>query len=422
MNFRTLDEWLQWQQGLHPRTIDLGLERVRTVWQRLAAPEPLPPVITVAGTNGKGSCAALLDSMLRAGDFRVGLYTSPHLLRYTERIRIDGREVEEGALCKTFARVAEARGDVSLTYFEFGTLAALTLFQEAHLDALVLEVGLGGRLDAVNIIDADVALITSVGIDHVDWLGPDRERIGAEKAGIFRTGRPAVIAEREPPASVVNHAAAVGATLFRAGRDFSADVVAGGWHWRGAGSVRRDLPAPALRGGVQIDNAAACLMVLHLLAPRLPLSGDAISRGLVDVRLCGRFQVVPGAVEWILDVAHNPDGVRVLADNLRAQGGEGRTWAVLGMVRGKDVCGVARILSGLVDGWYLAGLGAESERGLSAAELAAALQEAGAQAPMAEHDSVASACAAARAAAGAGDRIVVFGSFFTVAAALRDCV
>lgn len=422
MKFQSLDDWLGWLETLNPAKIELGLERVQQVWRRMH-PQPVPfTVITVAGTNGKGSCVAMLASMLRAGGYRVGAYTSPHLLRYTERIRVDDADVDDDTLCRAFARVDAQREDVPLTYFEFGTLAAFEVFLQAKLDVAVLEIGLGGRLDAVNVLDPDVALVSSVGIDHVDWLGPDREAIGREKAGIYRSARPAVYGEPDIPASVTQYARQIGAQLYLAGREFRYQAAPGGWNWRGPTRARTGLPHPALRGAVQLQNAAACLMVLDLLAERLPLSQDAIRQGLQQVRLPGRFQVVRGEVDCILDVAHNPHGVEVLADNLRRFAPPGRVLAVWGMLETKDAAGVAMRLAPQVAQWYVAGLEQESYRGFSAERLTAILREA---VPGASVQSFARVCEAlnqARADALPGDQILVFGSFYTVAAALRDCV
>lgn len=416
MRFSNLADWLLWQESLNPKEIDLGLDRVREVWARLASEPPRFAVVTVAGTNGKGSSVAMLESILRCAGYSVGAYTSPHLLRYNERVRLGGLEVSDAALVAAFDAVDRARADVPLTYFEFGTLAALTLFRDAGIDIAVLEVGLGGRLDAVNIIDADVALVTSIGIDHVDWLGPDRESIGREKAGIFRSGRPAVCADPEPPASVTAYAAHIGAPLYRLGPDFNYGLEPGGWRWDGLGRSRAALPLPALRGGVQLQNAAAVLAVLELLAERFPVDQNAVRRGLLELVLPGRFQVLPGPVEWILDVTHNPDGAKVLADNLRQHPCAGRTLAVVGMLEDKDVEGVARVLGQVVDQWYAAGLSAS--RGMPGTRLAERLGAAAAAAVQ-PCDDVAAACAQADAAASVGDRVLVFGSFHTVAEAMQ---
>lgn len=414
MRFVTLDDWLRWQETLHPKTIDLGLERVRAVGQRLYPGAPSCIVITVAGTNGKGSCVAFLDSILRAAGYRVGAYTSPHLLRYNERIRIDGAEAEDGALCQTFARIDAARDDISLTYFEFGTLAALELFRTAQVDVAVLEVGLGGRLDAVNSVDADAALVTGIGLDHTDWLGPDRNSIGYEKAGIYRAGRPAICADPDPPPSLLQQAERIGALLLRVGCDYRFARAGATWHWQ-AGDTRLDaLPLPALAGAHQLGNAAAALMTLHSLRARLPVTDAAIRQGLRNARLPGRFQVFPGPVEWILDVAHNPQGAAVLAANLRERSCSGRTWAIMGLLADKDAGGVIAALRGVVDAWYTVTL--SGARGRDATALRDALHDAGANAEASVDPEA--ACQSARAAAQHGDRIVVFGSFHLVAPVL----
>ncbi|HSP00336.1 MAG TPA: bifunctional tetrahydrofolate synthase/dihydrofolate synthase, partial [Thioalkalivibrio sp.] len=311
MRFDTLEQWLAWQETLHPKAIDLGLERVARVAGRLGLLEPSHAVITVAGTNGKGSTVALLDAIYRAAGYRVCTYTSPHLLRYNERIRIHGALASDEALCRAFDAVDTARGEESLSYFEFGTLAALWLFWEAAPDVAILEVGLGGRLDAVNIIDSDVAVITSIGIDHEAWLGSDREVIGAEKAGVFRAARPAVCGDPRPPASIQRRALDLGAKLYMAGRDFSwqAAALGQGWQWQGPGAVvLADLPLPALFGPIQLNNAASALTAVTLLQARLAVSREALARGLQQVRLPGRFQQLRDKPLVILDVAHNPQG------------------------------------------------------------------------------------------------------------------
>lgn len=420
MSFDTLDEWLRWQESLHPEQIELGLERVAQVWARLHAGSAPFTVISVAGTNGKGSCVMMLESILRAAGYRVGAYTSPHLLRYNERIRIDGREIDDASLMQSFERVEAARGSTTLTYFEFGTLAALDLFRAARIEIAVLEVGLGGRLDAVNIIDADVALLTSVGIDHVEWLGPDREHIGREKAGIFRRDRAAVCADREPPDSVRRYAAEIGAQLQCIGADFDFVGSPGGWQWQGFGRRRVGLPYPALRGAIQTQNASAVVAVLELLSQRFPVDQDALRRGLQDVQLPARFQILPGAVDWILDVAHNPHGARVLAANLAARTCAGRTHAVIGMLRDKDASGVAAALDECVQVWYAAGL--PGPRGLDADTLTQRLRAAQMHGEVHQYVDIAAACAAAAKAAQAGDRVLVLGSFVTVAEVMRQRV
>ena len=417
MRFQTLEQWLAWQETLHPRKIDLGLERVARVAQALGCNRPPFAVITVAGTNGKGSCVALLDSVLRAAGYRVGAYFSPHLLRYNERVRVCGAEVSDRALCESFERVDQARGETTLSYFEFGTLAAIDIFFGAGLDVVVLEVGMGGRLDAVNVLDADAALVASVGIDHVSWLGHDRDSIGGEKAGIFRAGRPAVYGDPDPPRSVLEHARAIAAPLYCQGRDFGYTVDTHCWSWWGGDRKRDALPQPALLGDYQFQNAAAVLMVLERLRERLPVSQDDIRRGLQEVRLSGRFQVVPGAVELIFDVAHNLDAARVLAQALQRRPCQGRTLAVIGMLGDKDVEGVGRVMSERIDAWYAGGL--DGERGIGAAELAVRLQSGGVSTPVQVCRTVSEAHERAIQETQAGDRVVVFGSFHTVAEVLR---
>jgi dihydrofolate synthase/folylpolyglutamate synthase len=376
---------------------------------------PSHAVITVAGTNGKGSSVAMLDAILRAAGYRVGTYTSPHLQRYNERIRIDGVEVSDEALCAAFDRVDSVRGDISLSYFEFGTLAAFDLLERAGLDVAVLEVGMGGRLDAVNLLDADVALITPIDLDHADWLGADREQIAREKAGIFRTGRPAVCSDPYPPAMLAAEAARIGTRLLALGRDFDFGVEGQQWWWRGTLQRRDGLPLPALRGTSQPQNAAGVLMVLEQLTARLPVYQQDVRAGLLSVQLPGRFQVLPGEVTRILDVGHNPHAAAELARNLAAQPCAGRTRLVLAMLADKDAVGVVNVLARQVDAWYVAGLG--GTRGAGPERLAATLGEVGIGAVQA-FATVREACLQAKTDAQPGDRVVVFGSFYTVAEAL----
>jgi len=416
MRFTTLDAWLTWQESLHPTEIELGLERIATVLRRLHA-QPTPfPVITVAGTNGKGSSVAMLESILRAAGYRVGAYTSPHLLRYNERIRLDGVPVNDALLMESFARVDAARADISLTYFEFGTLTALDIFYRDPPDVVGLEVGLGGRLDAVNIIDPTVALITSISVDHAEWLGNDRESIAIEKAGIMRAARPVVFSGRNMPASLAQRAQDLAAHLTVLGQDFHYRSSETDWRWWSGDQPAMTLPHPAMRGDHQFDNAAGVLMVLQLLASQLPVSLQAIRQGLQDVVLPGRFQVIPAPVTWVLDVAHNPDGIARLADLLAATPVTGRTLAVIGMMGDKDIRAAIRHLQVEVNVWFTANL--PTRRSADADELAELIQlQTGCQQVMACAD-VAAACDAAKAEARDGDRILVCGSFYTVAAAL----
>ena len=421
MRFKTLAEWLQWQESLHPEEIELGLARVGEVFARLC-PEPLPfTVVTVAGTNGKGSSIAALEAILRAGGYRVGAYTSPHLLRYNERIRLDGEEVSDTALVEAFARVDQARDDITLTYFEFGTLAALRIFADVTPDIVLLEVGLGGRLDAVNIVDPDVALITAIGIDHTAWLGADRETIAGEKAGIMRPGGPVVCSDPLPPAAIGDRADKLGAPLYRLGCEFDYRLHGDTWDWQRTAPPQEmlaDLPRPVLGGEHQYRNLAGALMVLSLLRERFALEPTQIEAGLVQMALPGRLQTIPGEVPLLLDVAHNPDGVEQLARALATEPVAGRNWAIVGMMGDKDLTGALQPILAQIAGWFPVTL-PQVPRAASAARLAAVLHELGA-ASVTPCSDMSQALEQARATAAPGDRIVVFGSFYTVAEALSQ--
>ena len=417
MSARTLAGWLDFIGRQHPDAIALGLERVQEVLARMGA-RIACPVITVGGTNGKGSVCAYLDSILRASGRRVGMYTSPHLLRYNERVQIDGVEARDQALGESFAAVEQARGGVPLTYFEFGTLSALWLFARELLDAVVLEVGLGGRLDAVNVVDTDCAVITGVALDHMDLLGDTREAIGFEKAGILRSARPAVVADPDPPSSVLREAERIGAQVMLLGRDFGYRTQANQWDYWGPAGKRAALAYPALRGAAQLRNAAAALAALDALRERLPVAMQEVRRGFAQVVLPGRFQVLPGRPQVILDVAHNSEAARTLAANLAAGGYANETIAVFGMLRDKDIAAVARAVAPAITRWHLASLG--GARGASARDLARQLATAGVVAPCREHETPAAAFAAARIEAGENDKIVVFGSFLTVAEVMQS--
>ena len=415
VRFATLQEWLGWQEQLHPRSIDLDLKRVRSVADRLGLRTPGCPVITVGGTNGKGSCVAFLESLLAAAEYRVGTFTSPHLVRYNERIRLAGREATDGELIGAFGRIDEARGDTSLTFFEFNALAALCLFQQERFDALVLEVGLGGRLDAVNIVDPDVAVLTSVGLDHCNWLGTTLEAIGREKAGIFRAGRPAVLGSRDMPKSVYESARTLGAALRVPGFDYGYALDGALWHWQGREQSLTNLPLPSLAGRQQVANAATALAALAELRARLPLASDQVATGLRQARLHGRFEIVHGNPEWILDVAHNAAAAEVLAQGLRDHPRGGRTLAIVGILADKDAAGVVRPLQPEVDTWIATSLA--GARGATAAELKQRVGE-GAQGWQ-EAASVTEACELAMNLAAPADRIVVVGSFHTVGPAIE---
>jgi dihydrofolate synthase/folylpolyglutamate synthase len=416
---RSLTDWLTWQETLHPRKIDLGLERVARVAGRMQLLAPEHGVITVAGTNGKGSSIAMLEAILLSAGYRTGCYSSPHLLRYNERIRIAGNEVDDATLCAAFDAVDRARGDTSLSYFEFGTLAALFIFSQSSLDIALLEVGMGGRLDAVNILDADVALVTSIDIDHSAWLGEEREAIGREKAGIFRAGRPAICSDTEPPTSVFRQAQTLSARWYAPGSGFDWARTAGGWSWQTSGKTCEDLPLPALSGSHQLDNAAGVLMVLETLAERFTIPRTAIEQGLRTVALPGRCQVLSGAVETILDVAHNPGSAEILAQLLRNRSVRGHTRLVLGMLADKDVAAFTAALAPVVNDWYLASL--SGDRGRSAQDLQQQICDNGVHGMARQFPDVATAFKRAQADAEEGDRVVVCGSFVTVAEALVWC-
>ena len=408
---RNLEQWLEYQQRTHPRSIELGLARVGQVWQRMGSPRPAPVVITVGGTNGKGSTVAFLEAMLAADGKRVGAYTSPHLIRYNERVRIDGVDVDDARLIDAFARIEQARAGTALTYFEFGTLAALWIFAHTMLDVALLEVGLGGRLDAVNIVDADAAIVTTIDLDHQDWLGNDHDSIGREKAGIFRRERPAIIGMREPPCGLLTEAARIGAGILRAGIDFDTQCRANGWSWH-RGTTSCELPPPRLAAECQIDNAAAAIAALHSLRDRLGWNPDALAAGMRSAHAAARLQrfAIDGG-ELVVDVAHNPQAARVLARSLRADATEGATLAVFGALDDKDVRGIVEPLAGMVDRWFLAGLDTLTPRGLSAGALAARVRAAVPEADIAGFDSPRTALAAARAGVAAG-RVIAFGSFY----------
>ena len=417
MTGRTLAGWLEYIERQHPSAIALGLERVAEARKALGI-ELGCPVVTVGGTNGKGSTSAMVSSILGCAGYRVGLYTSPHLLRYNERVRIGGREADDAALCDAFDAVERARGSLTLTYFEYGTLAAAWLFARERLDAVVFEVGLGGRLDAVNVFDADCAVLTSVAIDHTDYLGDTREAIGMEKAGIFRAGRPAVVAEPDPPATVLEAAERIGAHLFLIGRDFGYAPQGTQWSYWGPAGKRHGLAHPALRGALQLRNASASLAALDVLRERLPVAMHDVRRGLAEVALPGRFQVLPGRPQIVLDVAHNPEAAAVLAENLATSGYARETIAVFGMLRDKDVAGVVRAVAKTITRWHLATLA--GPRGTAAEDLARIAREAGAAGSISLHEDIADALRAAQGEAGESDKIIVFGSFLTVAAAMAQ--
>lgn len=409
---RTLEDWLRWQETLHPRSIDLGLDRVRAVAARLGLPASGPATLTIAGTNGKGSSAHLAASIYREAGYRVGLYTSPHLLHYNERVRIDGIEVGDADLCRAFEAIEDARDGTPITYFEFGTLAALWLFREAGVDVQVLEVGLGGRLDAVNLVDADVALVTSIGLDHLDWLGPDRASVAREKAGIFRAGRPAIVAEVDPPPSLIAAAQDIGAQLRLSGRDFRLEAVDGRCVWQGHTTTLPDLPLPGIPGAAQLRNAAGVLAAVEALAALRPVAAEAIRSALPRLAVPGRCQ---RQGRYVLDVAHNAEAAQVLAEYLRALPPVATSVLVLGMLADKPHAEFMRALTATFDCLVLVDL--RGPRGLTATELCRRIAaDAGVRCCDNMHD----ALDEARSLAGSEGRIVVTGSFLTVAAAADE--
>ena len=416
---KTLQDWLDFCERLHPVAIDMGLERVRLVADRLGLRFDCP-VITVAGTNGKGSTCAMLEAILMQAGYRTGVYTSPHLVHFEERCRISGESASAESLAEAFAAVDAARDEVSLTYFEFSTLAILWLMARTALDAVVLEVGLGGRLDAVNMVDADCAVITSIDLDHMAILGHDREAIGREKAGIMRAGRPVVVSDPVPPQSVVDHAQALGADLWLLGRDFNFAGDKLQWSWAGRGRRYSGMAYPALRGANQLVNAAGALAALETLRARIPVTAQAVRNGLAMVQLPGRFQIVPGEPVLVLDVAHNPHSVAALAENLDAMGFYPTTHAVFGAMADKDLSSMLQRLNPLVDRWYFTDLP------LPRAASAAVLQQAWLahntrkDVRTSLHADPRAALLSAIHAADPTDRIIVFGSFHTVGGVLQD--
>ncbi|MCW5636988.1 MAG: bifunctional tetrahydrofolate synthase/dihydrofolate synthase [Rubrivivax sp.] len=423
----TLDDWLAHCERLHTKSIDMGLERVSAVWARLGRRFTMP-VIVVAGTNGKGSTCAMLEAIARQAGYRTGLYTSPHLVHFEERCRVNGEPVPAGSLVPHFEAVDAVRQDTPLTWFEFTTLAILRALADAAPDVVILEIGLGGRLDAVNVIDADCAVIAAIDLDHMEFLGPDRESIGWEKAHVMRPGRPAIVGDPDPPRRLLEHGRSIGADLWVLGHDFNFNGDRQQWNWSGRQSRYSGLAYPALRGAYQLFNAAGVLAAFEALRARLPVNAQAVRNGLALVELSGRFQIVPGQPTLVLDVAHNAQSVANLARNLDAMGFYPRTFAVFGAMRDKAIGGFLPSMMPLVDGWFCTSL--PTARAAGADELAEALRRARAgdaraaerarQVHIETHAGPAQALRAALAAADPADRIVVFGSFFTVGGVLKE--
>ena len=406
---QSLSDWLSYLEKIHPSVIDLGLHRVGLVADRLGLRQLPATVVTVGGTNGKGTTCALLEAIYRAAGYRVGVYSSPHLLRYNERVRIQGQDASDAELCQAFAAVEAARGEVSLTFFEFGTLAALWLFRAAAPDLVLLEVGLGGRLDATNLVESDLAVVTSIALDHCDWLGDTREAIASEKAGIYRPGKPAISGEPNPPVTLAQTAQAIGAKLLQVGADFRRHEAEAVWHFQGARQQWRELPYPEL----PLDNAVTALAVVEQLSQ--PIDSAAIRTGLAGARLAGRMQLLRTQPQVTLDVAHNPHSAHYLARQLAARGKVGRRLAVAGMLKDKDIRQTLGELVELVDLWFLADL--HGARAALAQELSAVLPSESARHCYA---SVADAYREALATAQEQDEIIVLGSFHTVAEAMAE--
>ena len=416
-NTMNLSQWLDYQQSIHAKGVELGLERVREVAQRMGLGKPARRVITVAGTNGKGSTVAFIEAIARAAGHRVGAYTSPHLRHYRERIRIDGVEASDEALIAAFEAVEAARGETSLTYFEFGTLAALWLFAREPLDLAVLEVGMGGRLDAVNLIDADVAVVTTIALDHTEYLGHDRETIAREKAGILRSGKPAIIGELDPPDTLLREAERIGAPMLRAARNYRYQINEHDWTWL-SDTEQLTLPWPALKAPAQLANASNAIAALRALVPALSIPAEAIATGVAQATAPGRMQISPGPIQIVLDVAHNPQAAQQLADWLGRNPVNGATLAVFAALADKDVANEVAALMPRIDIWNLAGL---TNLGGRSQPVETLWQKVGAllsRSLCQRHPTVAQALAEAQRSAQAGDRIVVFGSFHTVGEAL----
>lgn len=419
MRFASLPEWLKWQENLHFTEVDPGLERVGQVWLQLKNTDKLPfTVITVAGTNGKGSSVAMLESIIRSAGYRTGTYTSPHLLRYNERICINGEPCNDDEICQSFGRIDDVRNDISLTYFEFATLAAIDIFSQHNLDVVILEVGMGGRLDAVNLFDADIALITPISLDHTVWLGNDREKIAAEKAGIIRENQLVVCSEPSPAQSILNYAQALNVSCCIAEKDFFVEQKVDTWAWHNNDDHWQALPFPALIGSYQLQNAAAVLQIISFLNQSdLTIDIEAIKIGLQDVELAGRFQVIAGDVERIFDVTHNHQGACNLAKLLTERKTNGRTFAILAMLKDKDVSSVIEPLKNVIDHWYVAGL--DGSRGMNGEDLAANVQAIVGKKNVSKYTSVEQAYEQVMAQTESDDRVLIFGSFHTVEAVMR---
>lgn len=418
MRFKTLHEWLAWQESLHPSEIELGLERIAPVYKELTQSCLSPFTITVAGTNGKGSCVAFLEAILVAAGYRVGCYTSPHLLQYNERIRLQRKAVSDSMLCEEFALIDEARKSISLSYFEFGTLAALSIFSRSNLDIQILEVGLGGRLDAVNIIDADISLISSIGIDHTDWLGETREAIGYEKAGVFRCKKPAISGEPDLPDTVIQQAQSIHADLKIVGVDFDYCVEKNSWNWWSANRRFDDLPLPSLEGEQQFRNSAAVLAVIEQISNRFPVDEKTIRKGLVSTNIPGRLQWLDRKQTILLDVAHNLESTQALAKYLKNRARKGRVFALFSIMADKDIEQILSCMEAVIDKWIWVPL--HTSRAANKARIERAFTHCQMVKPDTHYKSLSEGLNAVQKEMGDEDYIVVFGSFYLVSEALAN--
>lgn len=417
-HFNTLEDWLNWQENSHPLVIDLGLERVAKVYHALNPTGSHPVTVTVGGTNGKGSCMAYLEAIYRAQGYRVGAYTSPHILKYNERIKINGKSVDDATICQAFERIENVRDNISLSYFEFGTLTALAIFAQAQLDVQLLEVGLGGRLDAVNIVEPDAAIISSIGIDHVAWLGETREAIGYEKAGIFRYGVPAIVGDANPPASLKQVATEIGAQFYVIGEHFAYQKQGNVWQWSSGAKQLINLPEPALKGEHQYRNASAVIMAINQLQHSLPVNDSAISQGLAKASLLGRFQFIEGSIPVLLDVGHNPEAVGTLVDYLTEYFPGRRVRAIFSMMKDKDIPEVLRIMKPIVYDWFFAPLA--NARAATETLMRDTFVQQGITQAAFGFSGFKDAFAAAKQCAVEGDLLLVFGSFFLVSEYLTE--
>ncbi|MFZ2170282.1 MAG: bifunctional tetrahydrofolate synthase/dihydrofolate synthase [Methylococcaceae bacterium] len=418
MRFDSLRGWLDWQESLHPLAIDLGLERAARVFHTLNPDCIKPLTITVAGTNGKGSCIAYLEAIYKAQGYRVGAYSSPHILKYNERIKIDGVPVSDELICEAFSRIESVRGNTSLSYFEFGTLAALDIFWRSGLDIQLLEVGLGGRLDAVNIVDPDVSLITSIGIDHVDWLGATREAIGREKAGIFRASIPAIVGDPEPPDSLAQSAADKNARLYCINKDFAYKKQATTWDWFAGIRHITQLPEPGLKGEHQYRNASAVILAVNMLSANLPVSDRSIRLGLANAQLLGRFQLINDKIPVLLDVGHNPEAVKTLVEYLKGAFPGKRIHAIFSMMKDKDIAAVLEIMNPVVYDWFFAPLA--NPRAATESLMREIFSQSSVTRVSFGFRGFEQAYEAAKKRSQVGDLLLVFGSFFLVSDCLNE--